>query len=606
MQNHEILFQPDGTKIKIEAGVTLTEAAQRAGIVLDSICGGVGTCNKCLVEVAGLDEPVRACQYTVDRDMTITIPQTSRFFEQKILEEGISLDAKIAPAVCKHYIQPAPPTLQDLRSDAERLTDAVNTACQGNNRHCKTHTKTSVDLSLLGQLPVMLRQHDYAVTAVCHKGRIIAIQPGDTSKNIYGLAVDIGTTTVVARLIELTGGNTLAVASQTNPQVTFGDDVISRIEHTRINSDGLQQLHLRITKCINQLISQLCDEAKIDPNNIYELTAAGNATMQHLLLAIPVQQIAQAPYVSAFSSALNVPAKELGIKIHPQGNIYVLPSVAAHIGGDTVAVTLSAAMRSSEKINLAIDIGTNGEVVLGNCHCLLTCSTAAGPAFEGARISCGMRGATGAIERVHIKQDLQIAVIGGGPPIGICGSGLLDAIAELLNVGLIDNTGRLLTGNDIPETVPPALCKRIITIDNNPAFVLAHAEKTKHGKPVLLTQRDIRETQLGKAAIHAGIIMLINQMKINAKDIDRLYLAGAFGNYIRPESALRIGMLPDIPLQKIHPIGNAAGAGAREVLLSQAARQHAEDLARNIQYVELAGRPEFQNIYSDCMFFPEK
>jgi len=328
--------------------------------------------------------------------------------------------------------------------------------------------------------------------------------------------------------------------------------------------------------------------------------------MQHLVLDIPVEQIGQAPYVAAISSAVNVSAEALGINIHPQGNIYILPSVAAHIGGDTVAVALSTAMRHSDTINLAIDIGTNGEIVLGNAEQLFACSTAAGPAFEGARIKCGMRGATGAIERIHINKDVRIEVIGGGKPTGICGSGVIDAIAELLKVGLINSTGRLLIGQDIPETVPKALSQRVIEFDNAAAFVLAQADQTKHGKQIILTQRDVREVQLGKAAISAGVTMLLKQLKITPNDIDHLYLAGAFGNYIRPKSARRIGLLPDIPLEKIIPIGNAAGTGAKQVLLSQQARKHAESLAKEIKYLELAGKLEFQTIYSDAMFFPDQ
>lgn len=611
MQLHEITFQPDGVKVKTAGQTTIWEAGQRAGIILNSVCGGAGTCGKCLVYLDGQETPVRACQYRVDRDLVVTIPESSRFFEQKILQEGISSQAGIEPLVCKHYLQLAGPTLEDLRSDSQRLIAAVDETAGGAAHTCRDHAgtvsgRTRIANSLLRQLPALFREHNYAVTAVCHSGRIFAMEPGDTTGTMFGLAVDIGTTTVVASLLNLVNGKTVGIAAQSNPQIPFGDDVVSRIEYSRANPDGLRQLQHRMVDCLNQFIADLCKKTLVQPWQIYELTAAGNATMQHLFLGVPVEQIAQAPYVAAFSEAVNVPARELGINIHPQGNVYVMPSVAAHIGGDTVAVGLSTAMKFSEEINLAIDIGTNGEIILGNRDRLVTCSTAAGPAFEGARISCGMRGAAGAIERLYMNQDVECGVIGEVPPTGICGSGLIDSIAELLNIGLLDPSGRLLSRDEIPAVVPPKIRTRLIETDTGPAFTLAYADQTKHGKPILLTQRDIREAQLGKAAIAAGVATLMHHRQMQPRQIGHLYLAGAFGNYIRPESARRIGLLPDLPLEKILFIGNAASTGAREVLLSRQARYRAEQLAREMEYVELAGRPDFQNLFADCMFFPEK
>ncbi len=611
MQLYEITFQPDGIKTKVPVDMTIMEAGQRAGIILNSVCGGAGTCAKCLVSIDGLDRPVRACQHRVARDLVVTIPEGSRFFEQKILQEGISSQARIEPLVCKHFLQLAGPALDDLRSDSQRLIDAVTDTAGGPEPRCRDHAGTAsggttIATALLRQLPALFREHHYAVTAVCHSGRIFAMEPGDTTETMFGLAVDIGTTTVVASLLHLVNGRTVEVAAQSNPQITFGDDVVSRIEYTRAHPDGLIQLQHRIIDCLNKLISEICQKSLVNPWHIYELTVAGNATMQHLFLGVPVEQIAQAPYVAAFSEAVNVPAGELGINIHPQGNVYVMPSVAAHIGGDTVAVGLSTAMKYSEKMNLAIDIGTNGEIILGNRDRLVTCSTAAGPAFEGARISSGMRGAAGAIERIYIRDDVECSVIGNVAPTGICGSGLIDSMAELLKSGILDSSGRLLAQTELPGNLPEKIRRRVLETDKGGAFILVHAEQSKHGKPIVLTQRDIREAQLGKAAIAAGIVTLMNHMKIPLTDIEHLYLAGAFGNYIRPESARRIGLLPDLPLEKILFIGNAASTGAREVLLSREARYRGEELAREMEYVELAGRADFQNIFADCMFFPEQ
>jgi len=526
--------------------------------------------------------------------------------------------------VRKDYLELTPPSLDDLRSDDRRLIDAVcdsakqqfeavepDTSVEADQNGAtgksgeKDELALTIDRDLLGKLPGVLRENDFRVTAVRNGNRVFAVEPGDTSGEVFGVAVDVCTTTVVANLVDLRTGKTVAVASQTNPQVTYGDDVISRIQHSRDNPNGLEQLHRQIIGCLNELVRETCQKAGVTAEAVYELVATGNATMQHLVLGVPVVQIAEAPYMSAFSAGVNASVEQLGLKINPCGNVYVMPSVAAHVGGDTVAVTLSAAMRHSSSINLALDIGTNGEIVLGNRDRLLTCSTAAGPAFEGARIRQGMRGATGAIERVHINEDVEIAVIGGGQAAGICGSGLIDALAELLNAGVIDPSGRLLSGDDLPENIPAAIRQRVIEVEGRPAFVLAEKDQAKQDEPITLTQKDIREVQLGKGAIYAGMVTLMHLLKIEPDQINRLYLAGAFGNYIRPESARRIGLLPNIELSRIQPIGNAAGTGAREVLLSRLARKHAKELSVEMEYIELAGRAEFQDIFGKSMMFPK-
>jgi len=593
---YNISFQPDNVSITIPEAehITIMEAAQRSGIILESACGGKGTCGKCLVAVSGVSQPVRACQYYIDRDLVVTIPQTSRFFVQKILQEGIKGTAQVEPMVGKRYLQLSPPTVDDLRSDAQRLSDAAPTG-------------TVIDWRLLRQLPLVLRESDFKVTAVYHDRRIFALEGADTTDKLFGVGVDIGTTTVVASLVNLITGQTTAVSSDTNPQTAFGDDVISRIEYSRANPKGLQKLHRCIVDCLNGLIKELCTTSGVDYQNIYELTAAGNTTMQHLLLRLPVEQIAQAPYVAAVSTAVNLTADALGINIHPRGNIYVMPGIAAHVGGDTVAVALATAMRYSDGYNIVLDIGTNGEIVLGNKDRLFACSTAAGPAFEGARIRHGMRGCEGAIEHVRITADEIItSVIGGGPAAGICGSGLVDIIAELLDIGLIDPSGRL-GGPDVRlSDLSPDTSARLIQVDNAPAFMLVPASQSRRSQAIVLTQGDIRQVQLATAAIRAGFKILRQKLGIKLEDINRLYLAGAFGNYIHPASARRMGLLPNLPLEKIQFVGNAASTGAKEVLLSRLARRHGEELAREIEYVELAGRSEFQEIFSDSLFFPRK
>jgi len=599
----EVLFEPDGVRVKVPAETTVLEAAQQGGIILNSACGGVGSCHKCLVEITGLPQPVRACQFTVRENITVTIPDRSRFFEQKILEEGISQNQGADPLVRKYALRLSPPELTDLRNDARRVLDAV--AAQQNPVHTSAEpTEMRFDYGALPDLADTLRRNQYQVTAVCHDSRIIAVEGGDTGGRLFGVAVDIGTTTVVASLMDLKNGITLFTTGQTNPQVAFGDDVVSRIEFAGRQEDGLSILQRKIVDCINGMIRDLCKEAGISERDIYEITAAGNTTMQHILLGIDVRPIAQAPYAAVCSEPVNVIARKLGLAIHPRGNVYVMPGIAGHVGGDTVAVILATAVHHTAETVLAIDIGTNGEIVLAHQGKLFACSTAAGPAFEGAKITHGMRGADGAIERVYLNQgDIEIGVIGGGQAAGICGSGLIDALAELLEAGVMDSTGRLKEPRELPSNIPPAIRRRMIEQDGGQAFLLADASATRHGRDIVLTQRDIRQAQLGKAAIAAGVEMMRRQG--GGVLVDRIYLAGAFGNYIRPESARRMGLLPDIVLEKIKFIGNAAGAGARDVLIHQSLRREAERLARQTEYVELAGRPEFMELFSEWMLFPQ-
>jgi len=606
METFCITFQPDGISIKVPPNFTVNQAAYRAGIILNNHCGSTGTCKKCRVEITDEHRMVLACQQQIHRDLVINIPETSRFFEQKILEQDFTKPGETDPMIRKFYLTIPIPGIDDLRSDAQRLLDSIREIYQSEASPDKNESEFTIGDLLLNTLSEKLRQSNFAVTAVCHQNKIFELQEGDTTESIFGLSVDVGTTTVVAQLIDLNRGTIIATASQTNPQISCGDDVISRIQFASAHTDGLKHLQTIIIDGINQLIDQLCQKSSRPNLHIYELTAAGNTTMQHMFLGAPVAQIAQAPYVTSFSDAVNQPASSLGLKIHPHANTYIFPGVAAHVGGDTVAVTLATAMSQSDNINLALDIGTNGEIVLGNRHRLLACSTAAGPALEGARIKHGMRAAPGAIEHVCLTDDVNLSVIGETKPTGICGSGLIDVVAELLEQNIIDKSGRMISINNLPPHLPDNLRQRVTELDGKPAFVLVPADQSSTGSDIVLTQKDIREVQLAKAAIRAGMDILLQQLNIKWPDIDRFYLAGAFGNYIQPQSAQKIGLLPNIPLSKILPVGNAAAAGVRDALLSRTARRAVEQLARQIEYVELAARPEFQNLFSDHMFFPHQ
>jgi len=416
-------------------------------------------------------------------------------------------------------------------------------------------------------------------------------QNGDSSKRIFGVAVDIGTTTVVAKLIDMASGKILAVEADLNPQTRFGDDCLSRINYAQTDAK-LTELHKIIIDCINELIAKLCKQASIDTEQIYEICVVGNTTMNHIFLKSPVVQLGQAPYKAFSLDAKDLSPDKLALRMNPAGNIHTVENIAGFVGSDTAAVALAVDISSADEMTLVVDIGTNGEIVLGNKDKLYAASCAAGPAFEGARISCGSRAVDGAIEAVIINgDDIDFDIIGNRPPHSICGSGLIDAVAVLLDLGIIDPTGRFTD----PAKLPPTIASRLIQQDGQPAFRLADK--------VILTQKDIRELQLAKAAIRAGIKLLQKKFGIKDNDIKHVLLAGAFGNYIRRESALRIGLLPNLPIERIKFIGNAAASGAEMILVSSECRAQAKKLARKIEYLEIAHQPDFQNVFADSMTF---
>ena len=539
MKHFSITFRPDGRQISIHAGATLLEAAGQAGIILNTVCGGKGSCKKCLVFLEPSGRQVLACQHHVDSDLIVTIPPASRFFEHQILTEGITAGAKYQPDIYQKYLKVAPPD------------------------------------------------------------------------KIFGVAVDIGTTTVVAKLIDMTNGKHLATQAALNPQTRYGDDVISRINYAQTDA-GLAELHTLIIECINQLIALLCKQASVNPLHIYELCAVGNTTMNHIFLKLPVVQLGRIPFKAFSLDAHDLPAAVLALQINPAANVHTVENIAGFVGSDTTAVALAVDIGSADQVTLTIDIGTNGEVVLGTKDKLYAASCAAGPAFEGARITCGSRAMDGAIQAVIVnKDDIDLDVIGNSPPHSICGSGLIDAVAVLLNLGVIDSTGRFGERQKLKDSLPPRIFSRITEHNIQPAFCLYDAG-SKSGPEVILTQKDIREVQLAKAAIRTGIKLLQKKFGIEENgvhstpyvtDIKQVLLAGAFGNYIRPESAMRIGLLPDVPLERIRFVGNAAASGAQMILLNSALRAEAKRLARKIQYVEIANEPDFQAVFAESMMF---
>jgi uncharacterized 2Fe-2S/4Fe-4S cluster protein (DUF4445 family) len=614
----KVTFEPEGKAAYVLSGSIVLEAAARAGIIIDTPCGGRALCGKCRVVVRdGCSPPTEterrllkakelaaglrlACQAKVLRDTVATVPDASRFFEQKILTTGVGGARKLCPAVTKRSVETPQPTLEDQRADADRVLSALD-----------KDGPVDLDLGAARELASALRAEPFRLTAVLHGRHAIAFEPGDTSGSCFGAAFDIGTTTVVGSLLDLTTGHEVAVAARTNPQVAFGDDVVARITHASTNN-GLAELQARIVECINDILGELvakagahCRQRAPSREAIYEATFAGNTTMNHLLLGIDPQHIAQMPFPAVVRQAILLPAADLGVAIHPRGRVYTMPNIAGFVGGDTVGVILATELPSREKTTLAVDIGTNGEMVLGNRERLVACSTAAGPAFEGARIRYGMRAADGAIEQVVFGRGVQTSVIGNVAPRGLCGTALIDAIAELLRAGILEPSGRLLGPDAAPKRLPKALRRRIVPGDQGHDFVLAEAKETSLGEPILLTQRDIRQVQLAKGAIRAGIEVLKGELGVDDAQIDAILLAGAFGNFIRRRNALRIGLLPPVEHERIHFIGNGALVGAKMVLACAEYRQEAERISRQTEYLELGGLPDFQAQFVDAMMFPE-
>jgi len=425
----------------------------------------------------------------------------------------------------------------------------------------------------------------------------------DTSAEvILGVAVDVGTTTVVAKLIDMVGGSAIAIAAGVNPQIRYGDDVVSRISYAQTDAK-LTELREAIIGCVNKLTEELCEQASVEPQQIYEMCIVGNTTMNHIFLGLPIRQLGQAPYEAFSLEAHDMRPDESGLRINERANIHTVENIAGFVGGDTTAVALAVDIDSSHEMTLAIDIGTNGEVVLGTSEKLYAASCAAGPALEGARISRGSRAMAGAIEAVVVNEiDIDLDVIGGVAARSICGSGLIDAVAVLLDLGIIDSSGRFVKRQELQGRLSAAILSRMTQRQGQPAFVLARADEGEE-QDVVLTQRDIRQMQLAKAAIRAGIRLLQKKIGIADSDIKQIYLAGAFGNYIRKESALRIGLLPDVPHERIAFVGNAAGAGAEMILISSQARKLANKLARKINYIEIAHEPDFTTVYTDSMLF---
>jgi uncharacterized 2Fe-2S/4Fe-4S cluster protein (DUF4445 family) len=611
--NVRVSFQPWGRTVFVLAGTKIIEAAARAGLTLSTPCGSAGTCGKCQVRLSQdapeateadqavfsadqLDQGWRlACQTAIQADTVVHVPEGSRLAGQHqiVTESQTAESTKLLPGVRKVYVELPEPSLADNQSDRQRMEGALG--------------RFECDLPLLRELPQKLRDNSFQGTAVLTDRCLLDFEAGDTSAQCYGVAFDIGTTTMAASLLDLHQGRELAVTSQLNAQVSMGDDVLSRIKHASSGTQGLEELSQCVKGVMGEMIADLCAQADIAAQHIYELSIAGNTTMQHLLCAIDPSPLGEMPFVPAHARGLMLPASTLGIPINARGMVHVFPAIGGFVGGDTVAGILATDLSEQAGPVLMIDIGTNGEIVLAKDGAFWAASTAAGPAFEGARISCGMRATSGAVEKVVFDEELRYNVIGNVPAQGICGSALIDLAAELLRLGMVTSTGQLLGPNELPASLPAAFKQRIVQGENGPAeFVIAPADSAHSGMPVTLTQRDIRELQLAVGAIRAGITIMLKQAGIAVQDLERVLIAGGFGSFIRRANAQRIGLLPtDIEHHRINYVGNTSLAGAKWALLSTSARQHAEALARKTRHLELSLNTDFQMEFAEAMIFPE-
>jgi uncharacterized 2Fe-2S/4Fe-4S cluster protein (DUF4445 family) len=599
-RSFKIDLEPVGRRIYVEEGRTLLDAARAAGVELVSICGGVGICEGCRVrlvegQLSSLTSEEKdilsereialgyrlACQAIPQSDVKVDIPSESLTTPQRLQIEGQEAEIELNPPITVQDIIVAPPSLEDLRSDVSRVLLALG----------ENDLDARFGLGMLQALPEYLRADQWSVRLALRGSEVVGVLP--QGSHWVGLAVDIGTTKLAAYLVDLETGATVAKSGRMNPQISFGEDVVSRIAYANKEVDGLRILQAKLIEVLNELVDELCQEAELKRDQIVEAVVVGNTAMHHLFAGLPVRQLGEAPYVPVISEELEFPAASIGLMLSPGAWVYLPPNIAGYVGADHVAMLVGTRLWETSQTVLAVDIGTNTEVTLAANGRLMCCSCASGPAFEGAHIRDGMRAAPGAIERVQfIEGEIHLQTIGGSPPVGICGSGILDVVSELLGEGLLD-----------PRGVFKADDPRIRMRDSRPEFVLSPAKENGHDQDIIVTRSDVNEIQLAKGAIRAGIDILLQEMGLNAKDLDAVIVAGAFGTYIDVESAIRVGMFPDLPDQWFHQVGNAAGVGAKDLLLSMEMRQVASQIRNRTEYVELTTHPDFQRVFMERLYF---
>lgn len=594
-------MQPVGRRIDIEPGKTLFEAAQSAGVGLVSLCGGEGWCQSCLIRITSgeVNPPTQsetdflsdeelangfrlACQVIPQSDLRIDIPSGSLSAPQRLQVEGTDFNIALNPIVQVVDLELPPPALEDLRADADRLKDALAE---------QRYPGMRMEFPVLTDISAALRSNKWTVRVVLRENEVIAIlSPGS---DIFGIAVDIGTTKLALYLVDLSNGGVVAKTGEMNPQIAYGEDIVSRIAFATQNPDGRKTLQAALVETLNQKIREICRLNGISHEQVIDAVIVGNTAMHHLFAGLPVKQLAFAPYVPAINESIDIRASAIGIKLAAGAYIHLLPNIAGYVGADHSAVILSTELWQTNKTVLAIDIGTNTEITLASNGRLLSCSCASGPAFEGAHITNGMRAAPGAIERVQIVDDeVRVFTIENEAPVGICGSGILDVVAEMKAANLMDEKGALIEGQfNIRRGKQDKL-----------EFLLVPAASSGHARDIIVSRKDVNEIQLAKAAIRAGQEVLLVTAGITADKIDEVIIAGAFGTYISVPNAIKVGMLPDIPVKRFRQIGNAAGMGAVQALVSGKHRSLIKDVIKHVDYIELTTYKDFQREFLKAMY----
>ncbi len=591
-----IEFQPVGQRLVAEEALTVMAAARQIGLQLRADCGGEGTCGKCRVRFVhpAPDLPVLpadkrhlttdqlasgyrlACSALVNSSTQIFIPPESLPAGQVLQTGSNARQLAVDPLLRQSTLQLTPASLGDLRSDFERLQ-----AYTGDSQ-------LTAGMNVLRELPGLLRRNDWQVNLVLRGSRIqqITAQP---LAPLAGMAVDVGSTKLACYLIDLESGQSLAVKGLPNPQIIYGEDIMARLTYALKGRQEAQEMHSLLMQSLQQALADLCAQSGITASQVAEVCLVGNTAMHHFCLDLPIDGLAVAPFVPAVSSAPPTPAPQIGLSGMPGMQVYTPPVIAGFVGSDHLAFLLACDFGEDQRVRLGIDIGTNTEIALQKGARILSVSTASGPAFEGAHIRCGMRAAPGAIEHIHLDSGGHFLcdVIGAGKPTGICGSGILDAVGELRAAGLLNQRGRLDKSHALVE----------LDAQGRPLVTLAAGDS--EGRPVTLSQQDIDQVLLAKGAIRAGIDVLMDALKVCPEDIEEVLIAGAFGSYMLPAQAIRIGMLPQLPQERIHAVGNAAGLGAQMMLVSQTARRQAEELAACIEYLELSLYPDFEMFYAN-------
>jgi uncharacterized 2Fe-2S/4Fe-4S cluster protein (DUF4445 family) len=604
-----IKFQPIGRRLVCTQPTALYAAARLAGVELKSLCGGVGNCGKCRVKVSAFGQQAltpltdeerlnltsdeiadgyrQACRVSASGDVTVYLPASSLTEKQKLLVGGEYLAVEVNPPVRKVFLQLMPPSLEDVRGDLQR----VNAALQEQGLPPLRATPPVLEM-----LSRALRRGDWNTTLTRAGAELVAAEPGDTRQKLLGLAVDLGTTKIAVFLVDLLNGATLGSKGVMNPQIAYGEDVISRIQAALDEQVGAERMQALVVQAINAASASLLHSAGLQAEDLTAISLVGNTAMHHLFLRLPVRQLAVSPFIPATSGAMMLWAREVGLQAAPGAPLYLLPPIAGFVGSDHTAALLACHFHDSPGNALLLDIGTNTEIALRAHRKLYSCSCASGPAFEGAHIQHGMRAAPGAVEQVSINQQdlsVQYTTIDDQPPVGICGSGILDAVAEMARVGILRANGHLrknMLQKDGPDGVAPA-------------FTLAEWQEGDQRREVAITQQDVVEIQLAKGAIRAGAEVLLEEAGLAASELDQVIIAGAFGRYLDPLNALRIGLLPPVPLERIRQVGNAAGVGARLALTSQRQWEAGIELAQNIRYLELTTHPSFRRRFKAALHF---